>query len=96
MQDVRSGVPSGVRPGVPGGLRWIALPASAAVLVVSVVGVATSLPGQTTGVIVTAAVALAVGAAATAYVNLIASDSLVLDLAALVAVGLAGVVLAGL
>ena len=88
MHDVPSGV--------PGGLRWIALPASAAAIVVTVVGVATTLPGQATGVIVTAAVALAVGAAGTMFVNLIGSDSLVLDLAALLAVGFAGAVLAGL
>src|SRR5580700_4024297 len=88
--------PSDTPPGVPGGLRWIALPASAAAIVVTVVGVATTLPGQATGVIVTAAVALAVGAAGTMFVNLIGSDSLVLDLTALLAVGFAGAVLAGL
>jgi len=88
--------PSDTPPGVPGGLRWIALPASAAAILVTVVGVATNLPGQTTGVIVTAAVALGVGTAGSAWVTLVGSDALVLDLAALMAVGFAGVVLAGL
>jgi signal transduction histidine kinase len=82
--------------GMPAGLRWIALPASAAAILVTVVGVATTLPGRSTGVIVAAAVTLTVGAAATAFVTLIGSDTLAVDLAALVAVGLAGVVLAGL
>lgn len=82
--------------GVPPGLRWIALPASAAAIVVTVVGVATTLPGKSAGVILTAAVALAVGAAATMFVNLLGSNKLAVDLAALMAVGFAGVVLAGL
>jgi signal transduction histidine kinase len=81
---------------MPVGLRWIALPASTAAILVTVIGVATTLPGQSAGVIVAAAVALTVGAGATAFTTLIGSDTLAIDLAALVAVGLAGVVLAGL
>ncbi len=88
--------PSGVPSGVPPGLRWIALPASAAAILVTVVGVATTLPGKSAGVILTAALALAVGAAATVFVNLLGSHKLAVDLAALMAVGFAGVVLAGL
>jgi signal transduction histidine kinase len=82
--------------GMPAGLRWIALPASTAAILVAVFGVATSLPGRSTSVIAAATVALAVAIGATAFVSLVGSDSLVIDMAALVAVGLAGVVLAGL
>ena len=88
MQDAPSGMPTG--------LRWIALPASAAAVLVTVVGVASTLPGRSTGVIAAAAVALAVGIGGTAFVSLIGSDVLAVDLTAFVAVGLAGMVLAGL
>ncbi len=77
-------------------LRRITAPVAAAVLVAAAVGVALELPGRSVGVIAAAAVALAVAVAGTAFVHWSSSDSDGADMAALIAVGFGGSLLAAL
>lgn len=85
----------GQRPWKMGGLERITLPAAAAAILVAVVGVGVGLPGEHLGVIIGAIAALLVAACGIGFV-LFANAPAGVDLAVLVAVGVAGVILAGL
>ncbi len=77
-----------------GELRRITAPVAVAVLVAATVGVALELPGRPVGVIAAAALALAVAVVGTALVHWSPSDSDGASMAALIAVGFAGSLLA--
>jgi signal transduction histidine kinase len=78
------------------GLRRITVPVCVVALIVSIVGVAVALPAKPADVIAAAAIALLAGACGTAFVVSGFVDVLAVDVTALVVIGLAGVVLAGL
>jgi signal transduction histidine kinase len=77
-------------------LRWIASPACVALLAVAAIGVASGLPGRSSAVVGGAAAALAVAAAGVAVIVLRQARPVGPDLAAFLAIGFAGAVLAGL